>query len=776
MKPLPFFETFAHPNDLLCNHLERVGQLTADNVASLSIEVRMTAVLSGLFHDIGKATRYFQEYLLHGGKKSSFTSHAPIGSILACHLVDYIDLPMGIQDRVKLGVFLSILRHHGRLRYSWTDELLRIRHEASLPESVCKQQMKSIDLTGITTWLYKIAPVFKLPLKSALLKIEASDPIEAFVGSNFNPLRLQKAYSEVVHAIGFMASFGSVLSVDKIDAALTGDHIPRHSLPENCVAKFKQDCIVSSNSELDRRRQEIADTVVSTLIQHREQYLFTLTAPTGSGKTLTIAKAAIALRSQIKRETGEQVRIIYCLPFTTIIDQNYEVFARVLEHSGVSITQDILLKHHHLTEAFYRTSDDTEYEPDGAGELLTETWQSEMIVTTFYQLLHSMLSPLNREVKRAGQLVNSIVLMDEVQAVPLRYWGTLRNLFRAMAKTLNTRFVLLTATRPLIFQPGDAVELLPDHDKHFKAMSRTELFCHHGNLTPMNAFTDALSSEIQTHDKPILVVLNRRKTVQWLYRTLREAFPSLLFFALSTDLTPKDRRDRIKKISESLNNGERPVVVSTQLIEAGVDMSFPIVHRDLAPLDSIIQSAGRCNRTGVGPEGSVHLWNLADDGGNPQWRKVYDKTLIDATCDVLGSRTDYKESDYLDLSRRYFHACWNRADQEAVEDLLAKGDFEKLKEFKLIEDGPPTHSFFVVQNDEDDQFWKKYKEIRQMDRPRDAEKLFKSFKREFFDRVVQVSGRSDPNEPVQMLLAGKDTYDSEIGFISAPTNPCVTIL
>lgn len=775
MTPFPFSETEAHPGDPLPAHLERVGERAANNLSSCSDEVCLMARISGLFHDIGKSTRFFQDYMLRTKRRTSLTPHSPVGAVLSWYFSKSLDVSDGMRKRIQLGTFLSVLRHHGRLREPWHDELSRLQLNARTPQSILYQQLHAIDLEGVSIWLEKISHRLSIPITSMPPRFTADQILTEF--TDVSPLRLQKIYKELQQAVRFIGAFGSLLSVDKIDAALDGKEITRRYLPVDCVVRHKEKQFGAPVNAFDQRRQAIAEQVVSTLLEHSDQHLFTLTAPTGSGKTLTVLEAALALRNKLEEEGGQTARLIYCLPFTTVIDQNYGVFAKVLKDAGLPDSHDLLLKHHHLTEFFYRTSDNAEYEPDGCGELLTETWQSEIIVTTFYQVLHSVLSPLNRELKRAGQFANAIVLMDEVQAVPLKYWRGIRHLFQAMAKALQTRFILLTATRPLIFRPEDAIELLSNHEEHFKALSRTRLVCNHKKPLSLEAFLGKLFENKIGQEQATLIVVNRRKTVRTLYKALRNQFPDRPCFALSTDLTPKDRRCRIESIQQSLRDKEPCIVVSTQLVEAGVDISFPVVHRDLASLDAIIQTAGRCNRNNDdGLEGIVYLWCLLDDKERPQWQGVYDPALIESTCDVLGEKPEYREADYLDLAKDYFEICWGRADQDPIEEVLASGRFEELSSFKLIEESPPRRGFYITQNEEDQQLWDRYRNLEEIDNLRTREGEFKIFRRPFFDRVVQVYGRPDPDNPIEFLQAGEETYDPETGFIAIPKTPSMEII
>ncbi len=776
MKPSAFSECLAHPPaDYLPAHLLRVAQTAAASIApGAHPAARDIAFVAGLFHDIGKATSYFQVIRLQQNRKKDITSHAQSGAVLSWWYTEQLDWPLW----QRLAVFNAVIRHHGALSCSaWRDFLLKTRMDFE-DEDTLRNQLSVMDLPGIFTWLKTWNPdLSELTLEN--IAVALKKPV----------IGRRKAVAvefELPQALAALAGFGGLLASDKLDAATEGRTRSRFTLPADMVERYKQrDEFMQRASSLNARRNAMAAELEHTWLAHRDEHLFTFTAPTGAGKTLAILNAALKVRHALATD-GVEPRIIYCLPFTSVIDQNHKVFAEVMNLAGLGAREDILLKHHHLTDGLYRTEnkdgkDIYEQEDDGAGQLLTETWQSEWVVTTFHQLLHSLLSKENGNLKRAGQLSGSIVLMDEVQAIPVHYWIPLRQLFQATAQALNTRFVLLTATRPLIFRPGeDARELLPSHEAHFAALSRVTLHWHSERLLDLEAFAAELVARHQDDSRSALVIVNRVKAVAELFDSLYEALgDSHKIITLSTLFTPRDRRARIRLIRRLLNKSDKPcIVISTQLVEAGVDLSFPVVHRALAPLDALVQSAGRCNRHNDGDKsGEMHVWKLqtnpGTNGSQELWVRVYDSPLIEATTAVLDKQPIWEERDFLALSQEYFHACVeHRIDPKNVHEWLASGDFDKIhKDFKLIEERP-TRSVFIKKKPQDDVLWKRYEQLQENKdlSPWDKEREFRQFRYRFYERVIQVVGKD--NSGIQCLQAN-EAYEKTTGYFENTSNVCV---
>ncbi len=775
MKSCLFCECLAHQGDPLPGHLLRVAESAEAAVYDAGEEVRRIAFLAGLLHDIGKATPYFQINRLQKKKRDRLTSHSLCSACVAWKATEILSMPLWM----RLSVLISILRHHGNLQFdSWETAYSHVRQQVRTDEAL-PLQLESLDLENILVWISENISryVHDIDFDQEDFTVEAVR--KSFSGVRM--LQIRSCFAESSDVLGFLAGYGSLLAADKVDSAI-GTGLARPHIPAELVTIYKAHKFHRTNQKMNRLREAISVEVQEQWAAHPEHRLFTFTAPTGSGKTLAAFNAALHARDRFSAMRNAPPRIIYCLPFTSVIDQNHKVMADVMRLCDLGNREDILLKHHHLVPGLYR-SKETEFDSEDAGALLTETWQSEIVITTFYQFLHSLISASNSELKRAGQLCGSIVLMDEVQAVPLRYWQTIRHIFGRAATTLNMTFVLLTATRPLIFPQDDPAikELLPNHPEYFRGLSRVELFCHAEKIG-LSELCNRLIADLQGRFRSTLIILNRRASVKSVFEKLKEAFPDLRVILLSTDLTPWDRRARIRLVQGLLRQNIPCVVVSTQLVEAGVDFSFPSVHREIAPLDAIIQSCGRSNRHNGETLGTVHVWKLCreDENGElkePTWSKIYDVPLIDATNDVLtiaeekpGGTVKFDEKDFLALSQDYFQRCWGRIDQKDLEEYWLKGDFQAFdRVFQLIEEGLPRLTCFVNRTAVDDAIWKEYQSIYAGDSDNLAKKKrFRRIRHRFYERVIQVYGRRDPQRDPMILLDSPDHYCRETGFLRLP--------
>ena len=797
MKVLPFSETLAHPGHLLVHHLEQVAGGAHADLRAIGKPQALLAALAGLCHDLGKASFYFQKWRLEQRRTAAETRHSLVGGLIFWWLSEpFENLPQF--PAFRLNGLAAILRHHGDLRHSRLEVLQLAGRELKKRPDLYHKILRSIDLAGMWSWLSKQWRSYNPDLS---LHRSASPQPQKILDclARYNALKLElklkkQVQSKLEDQLEFMALFGALLAADKLDAAF-GDNGPsRSQLPAGLVADYKNSPAfrrANSGSPLAGMRSRIAAKVLKTILACRDKHFFTFTAPTGSGKTLTVLDAALALRAEIDRDLQSTPRIIYCLPFTSVIDQTHQIVAAMLQNAGIAPGNDLLLKHHFLTEprhVRYRQNDFLE-EYGNTGQLLTETWQSEIVVTTFHQLLHTFFSGSNSNLKRAGQLANAIVILDEVQAVPLKYWEAIGRLFQAAAKVLGTRFILMTATQPSIFGPHTgAVELLEDNEHYFAGLARVNICCRHNRTVTPEDLADRVESDFNSGPTPTLMIVNRKKTVSRLYNILKNklAGKGIKIFALSTNLTPRDRRKKIGTIMATLKRGEPVLVISTQLVEAGVDISFPVVHRDLAPLDCIIQSCGRCNRHScLAGGGIIYLWQLAEDDNpsRPHWSGIYDRELIEVTREILPSRDEtlLPEDKFLQLARLYFRACRQRRGQIRVDRSLAEQDFAELEnQFRLIDRQRPTVAVFVIQDREDEQLWQDYRRLDQVESPLERRHSFLKFRFRFLERVIQVNTGHKPTEKeIIAIRASKGFYNPETGLTGLPEEngdgPCLMI-
>lgn len=766
-----FSDCLAHsPDDYLKDHLQSVAK-AAQNTSNGS--GGYAGILAGLLHDIGKANRWFQDRIRGvDNKKTHYSHHSLVSAAIGWYLSSSVNVSGTELDRLKLSVFVAILRHHSDLNEPWYEELKMLKHGLEPSDGkhlpVMKAQLESMDLANIEEWFKEMVIAFNLPLTVPEINTELI--IRAITIAR--PLRLQDCFKELADAIDFLCVYSSLLQYDKIHSASGSIERHRIDLPQDLAQRYVNEFMPKQYDNIAEIRKNVSAELEKDLLAHADKHFFTVTAPTGSGKTLAVLNAALKLRWRLQENEGIIPAIIYCLPFTSIIDQNYAVYHEVLTNAGLSVNSELLLKHHHLSEPLFLSSD-PEFDPDNS-ELFTETWQSEIVVTTFHQLLYGAISNRNKNLKRFMSLKNAIVIMDEVQAVPHRYWQPLRKLFHVIGKRLNTRFILMTATQPLLFTQDMAVELINNYERYFEQLSRIRMVNRSDFDTTIENFFECVKDEMQkTPCQSRMCVLNRKSSVHKLYALFNAHLRDCHIYALSTNLTPKDRRKRIEKIKASLKAGNPTLIVTTQLVEAGVDISVDVVDRDTAPLDSIIQAAGRCNRHDSGTKGVVNVWSLVDNNER-LWKRVYDPFLIDATREVLQGKAVIEEAALLKLGRTYFKLLIERFQPPAsttIDKILTEGKFSEIeKEFKLIDDNIPNQSYFIIQNEEDRQIWERYGELASIKDKMERKKTFGRFKGEFMERIVQTYSRNSGEGiiPVERELG---IYSEELGFLGEDKMP-----
>lgn len=333
-------------------------------------------------------------------------------------------------------------------------------------------------------------------------------------------------------------------------------------------------------TELNRLRCEILNTCMEA--GRKPKGVYTLTVPTGGGKT--VASLEFALRHAV--EHGMQ-RVIYVIPYTSIIDQNAQVFRDILGSGNV-------LEHHSGVQ--FDLSDGAAAE-DVRKALATENWDMPVVVTTAVQFFESLYAARSSRCRKLHNLANSVIIFDEAQMLPLPHLRPCVAAMASLAEQFHSTVVLCTATQPSLddllrtYAPSCPVtELCPQTALLYDRFCRVT-FRQAGVLTD-----EALAEQLNAR-RQVLCIVNSRKAAQKLFALL----PPEGSYHLSTLMIPAQRQALLGEIRERLMQGKLCRVVSTSLIEAGVDVDFPAVYRELAGLDSVMQAAGRCNREGKRP-------------------------------------------------------------------------------------------------------------------------------------------------------------------------------
>lgn len=787
---MPSCNLFSHPGTALLRHLGDVAQTSRDIACSKEIALETLGLSHTQFisfvetvavaHDFGKSTRYFQEYLLHRPDEQYSrpleANHGALSAIFAYYVLQHIfrDHTIGIAPYLPYIGFLIIKRHHGDLK-----DVKNEIEDAVDPDKlgVIDNQIASIDPVELQRLYATLLP--NVPVDTFLRSYR--DVLYRLNADKFAFDKWLRATSGPTACIFSLLCYSILISADKTEASGVSVERRVSTLTKNLVDRYREnEGFDQATTDINRVRNAIYDDVMRSIesINIAQTKIMSLTAPTGTGKTLTALSAALKLRQRICETRGYCPRIVYSLPFLSIIDQNFEVVEDVLARSGVPMTSDVALKHHHLADVFYATVDN-EFALDAA-QFLIEGWNSEIVVTTFVQFFHSLFTNKNRSLRKFHNIVNSIVILDEVQAIPHKYWHLLNDFLVVLGACFGTYIILITATQPLIFQ-RNVEELLPEKDKYFEHFNRTRLYPYVGAARSFAEFTTKIQDDIaQNPTKSFLIVLNTIRCARLMYACLAQADDeSSTHCYLSTHVTPKERSERIQEIKQST---KRKVIVSTQLIEAGVDIDVDIVYRDFGPLDSINQVSGRCNRNDRNEtQGVVNIYRI-NDGRRDIYSYIYDGLPMDKTFDTLNAHTDgiegavVEEASFLKLINDYFSKIKRALSTDTSKELLqriTKLEFEHIyDEFKLIDEaGYEKLDLFVELDARAQELWQRYEHIQCLTDKRDRYRAFLQIKRDFYDYVISVPVRDVPDEIHESEYLGRIPnemleiyYDDTTGF------------
>jgi CRISPR-associated endonuclease/helicase Cas3 len=428
--------------------------------------------------------------------------------------------------------------------------------------------------------------------------------------------------------------------------------------------------------------------------REKERGFFTLTVPTGGGKTLSSMAFALEHAAQHGME-----RVIYVIPYTSIIEQNADVFKKIfnVKPGETEQTEANVIEHHSTFDDGTVRKEDSTHQAS-AHEHACENWDAPIIVTTSVQFFESLFAASTKRVRKLHNIANSVVILDEAQLLPPQFLQPILKALGELKDRYGVSVVLCTATQPALGRENQALksfgldlagaEIVQDKDHLFQTLRRTTIQRLPELLdTPQDWPT--LATRVARHEQ-VLCIVNRRDDARALYQALKAELPGQAegLFHLSALMCPLHRRAVIDRIRARLQ-GKLPVrVISTQLIEAGVDVDFPVVYRALAGLDSIAQAAGRCNREGLREVGEVFLFEDCKDG-----KKLWDPTLQLAKQITQRFLEDIPDTEILhDTSFqrffREFYGLYSRQKQGTALD--AEGIIRLLECEFADEDEQPT--------------------------------------------------------------------------------------
>ena len=501
------------------------------------------------------------------------------------------------------------------------------------------------------------------------------------------------------------------------------------------------------NTDIDTingRRTEILKNCIKEGKQ--KEGIFRLTVPTGGGKTLT--SLAFALEHAVKNHKD---RIIYVIPYTSIIEQNAQVFREILG-------EDNVLENHCNVD--YESSE--EFKPM---QLASENWDKPVVVTTNVQFFESLFANKSSKCRKLHNIANSVVILDEAQMLPMDYLKPCTAMLQELVDGYRTSIVLCTATQPTLdafFRENALIkELCPRMEEQFQFFQRV----NYQNLGKIR--WDDLLEKLKRENNALCIV-NTKKAAQMIYKEIDGEG----IYHLSTSMYPKHRKRVLKKIRERLKNNEKCIVISTSLVEAGVDLDFARVYRQIAGLDAMIQAAGRCNREGKRKlsDSMVYIFDLEESYPVQSQRQQMDvsKGILQDYADIadLKAITDY--------FTRLYHYRGTSLDKKKIMDEFQKMEcnFAKVaKEFRLIEEN--TRMIFINREPEADELLQELR-IKGVTRERmwkagqyciqvyDNEKSENSF----FDKLNGAGMLKPISEEMQDFyeLAAGEQYSEEYGL------------
>lgn len=764
----------SHPDQELKDHLIGVKNMAFQLWGERGVRIWNPKLLADLLcittfaHDFGKATAYFQRYIKSpdlgkkrgGPRERHALLSAVVGYFLAKHyLRDHVEA-----EKLSFFVLVAIKRHHGNLQ-DIVDEFTVFSDEDA---NLLREQIRSIDFSllresmsplfdmlpppvnQLQPFTEEILETWVVNMKQELRRIrrrwleESSHRIPLFSSKGPGDIDTKEKTSDLLDYFRFLFLYSLLLDADKSQVGVRAYSPPAVHLPSTLVDKYKekQNWVLSG---INVFREQAYQEIAGNLPLANQGQIFSITLPTGLGKTLAAYNLAFKLRKKRCLERGIAPKIIYALPFLTVIDQNYQVLTDILQDQGVLSGHHVVTKHHHLAEPIFNIQTDNEevVYALNAAKLLVEGWVSDIVVTTFVQLFETLIGWRNSSLRRFHRLAHSIIILDEIQAVPIPYWLLIQQILQFLANQMSVDIILVTATQPKIFTGSKDIFETAEPQKYFAQMDRVKLEVNLTQRTIQDFVAEELLDQLRANpEKSFLIILNTISSAKQLYRELVKKIDEPIAF-LSTGVVMKERKERIEKISKKSYR----LAVSTQLVEAGVDIDFDIVYRDFAPMDSINQAAGRCNRHAMG-SGLMRVISLCNERGRTYAGMIYNAVALDITRQILEDRKVIDEKEFLALIDLYFEQAKSKTLTEESSQLLqameqlrfSSDDSSKtsVSSFHLIREKGLRGNVFIELDEKAQKVWREYEKILEIKDFYERQEKFAAIKQVFYEYVISI--------------------------------------
>lgn len=585
-----------------CHDLREHCRSVADTCEKLGTKANLgsTAKLIGLLHDLGKANKEFIKYLkVNCGHLKIHINHSSCG---ARYIYERWQNGSQLQNLTSQIIALVVVSHHKGLI-----DCINLKGEDCFKRELYPQEEVYYE-ESVTNFLEECADSYEMDLlfESSMLEIskifgQLNDMYKDC--EDCNP-KIRSFFLGLI--IRYLLS--CLVDADRLDTYFFNSSFSKTSI----IQEDKNWDILSNRleaylknlpqkSEIDKLRTQISLSCKE--FSERTNGIYRLFVPIGGGKTLSSLRYALNFAKRWNTE-----HIFYVTPCKTITKSNVSLIRKVLR------CDDMILEHH---------SDIVIEKGDEATQLLTERWNSQIVFTTMVLFMNTLFDGKIQSVCRMNNLSNSVIVFDEIQSMPAKFMSMFNSALQFLSLFCRSTIVLCTAVQPRLSSSnlnvpltlGQTENMVPDYEEKFSAFKRNEVIDARRRAGYTSDYLVEFILAKLKDCSSVLTVLNTKKAVIKVFdllKSLNYGFNDAEKFSLyhfSSRMCLEHRLKTIEDIKEGLNSGRKVVCVSTPLIETGIDVSFQCVIRSLAGLDSIVRSAGRCNRHGEYPYGDVYVIN-----------------------------------------------------------------------------------------------------------------------------------------------------------------------